>query len=67
LSTTFKKSLEKVMYNGLNQHIHANNILTPEQFGFRKVRNMETVIYTLPNYILKVLDERSQTLGIFLI
>jgi hypothetical protein len=54
------------MYNKLNQHIHANIIITPEQFDFRKDRNTETVIYILNNYILKTLDEHSQTLGIFL-
>jgi hypothetical protein len=46
-------------------HIHANNIITPEQFGFGKDRNMETAIYILTNYILKALDECSQILGIF--
>jgi hypothetical protein len=55
------------MYNRLNQHIHANNIITPEQFGFRKDRNMETAIYARTNHILKALDEHSQTLGIFVI
>jgi hypothetical protein len=53
------------MYNRLNPHIYSNNIITPEQFGFRKDRNMETVIYTLTTYILKALDEHSQTLQIF--
>jgi hypothetical protein len=47
--TTFSKLLEKVMYNRLNQHIHVNNIITPEQFGFIKDRNKETAIYTLTN------------------
>jgi hypothetical protein len=58
--------LEKVMYSRLNQHKHANNIITPEQFGFRKDRKMEIAICTLTDYILKALDECSQTLGIFL-
>jgi hypothetical protein len=43
---------------------HCNNIITPEQFGFRKERNKETTIYILTNYILKTLDECSQILGI---
>jgi hypothetical protein len=57
--------LERVMYNRLKQHIYTNNIITHEQFGFRENRNMETVIYTLINCILKTLEKRSQTLRIF--
>jgi hypothetical protein len=65
LLTAFSKLLVKAMYNGLNQHIHASNMITPEQFGFIKDRNMETAICTLTNYILKALGEHSQTLGFF--
>jgi hypothetical protein len=36
LLTTFCKVLEKVMYSKLSQHMHCNNILVPELFGFRK-------------------------------
>jgi hypothetical protein len=65
LLPTSSKLLEKVMYNRLNQHIHANNVIMPLQFGLRRDRNRETAIYTLTNCILKDLDECSKILGIF--
>jgi len=34
LITTFAKSLEKLMYSRLSQHLNVNKILTFEQFGF---------------------------------
>jgi hypothetical protein len=37
LLTTFYKVLEMVMYNRLSQHMHCNDIMVPEQFGFRKL------------------------------
>jgi Notch-like protein len=36
LLSTFSKVLEKVTYSRINQHMHCNNILVPEQYGFRK-------------------------------
>jgi hypothetical protein len=36
LITMFCKMTEKVACNMLSQHLHTNNILVPEQFGFRK-------------------------------
>jgi hypothetical protein len=34
-------SLEKVMYNRLSHHMHTNNILVTEQFGFRQGKSRE--------------------------
>jgi hypothetical protein len=53
------------MYNRLKQHIDTNNIIASEQFGFRENRNTETAICTLTNHILKALEQRTQTVGIF--
>jgi hypothetical protein len=36
LLPTFSKVFEKAVYNRLNQHLHTNNILVPEQHAFRK-------------------------------
>jgi hypothetical protein len=34
--TVFSKILENVMHHRLSQHLHVDNILVQEQFGFRK-------------------------------
>jgi hypothetical protein len=47
LSTTFSEVLEKVMYNRLSHHMHTNNILVPEQFGFRKGISTENSTFKL--------------------
>jgi hypothetical protein len=60
LLTTFSKIFERVMYARLYQHVQVNNIIAPEQYHFRKDRNMEMVTYTVTNHILKTLDEHSQ-------
>jgi hypothetical protein len=36
LLTSFSKVLEKVMYSRLSHDLQTNNILVPEQSGFRK-------------------------------
>jgi hypothetical protein len=36
LLTTFSKVTENVMHNRISHYVKANNILVPEQFGFRK-------------------------------
>jgi hypothetical protein len=36
LLTALSEVLEKVMYNRLRHYMRTNNILVPEQFGFRK-------------------------------
>jgi hypothetical protein len=47
LLTTFFKVLEKVMHNRLNQYLQTNNILVPEQFGFRKGITTENAAFKL--------------------
>jgi hypothetical protein len=36
LMFSFLRVLRKVMYNRLSHHMHTNNILVSEQFGFRQ-------------------------------
>jgi hypothetical protein len=58
LLTNFSKVLEKVMYNRLSHHMHINNILVPEQFGFRKGTSTENAAFKLTDNVLKfVLEE----------
>jgi hypothetical protein len=53
------------MYARLYQLKRAKKIIAPEQYGFRKDTNMETVSYTVTDHILKNLNEHSQILAIF--
>jgi hypothetical protein len=54
LFTTFSKVLEKIMYNRLSHHMQTNNILVPEQFGFRKGMSTEDAAFKLTDNVLKV-------------
>ena len=36
LQMVFSKVLEEATHSGLSQHLHINNILVTEQYGFRK-------------------------------
>jgi hypothetical protein len=65
LLITVSKILENVVFNRLNQHLQVNNILVPEQFGFRKGISIEKAIFTLTNNILNTLNQHEQIGGIF--
>jgi hypothetical protein len=65
LLTTFSKVLEKVMYNRLSHHMHTNNILVMEQFGFRKGLSTEDVDFKLTDNVLKSVNHKMHVGGIF--
>jgi hypothetical protein len=41
LLTAFSKILEKAVYNEVSHYMHTNNILAPEQLGFKKGTSTE--------------------------
>jgi len=53
------------MFNRLYQYVHTNEILAPEQFGFRKESNIEKAIFSLTDSVLSSLKLRQQIGGIF--
>jgi hypothetical protein len=65
LLTAFSKVLEKAVYNQLLEHLHKNNILAEEQFGFRTNSATDKAIYKLTNEILKTLNSKIKIGGIF--
>jgi hypothetical protein len=65
LLTVFSKVLEKVMYNRLSHHKHTNNILVPEQFGFRQGKSPDNAAFKLTNSILKSIKQKMHLWGIF--
>jgi hypothetical protein len=65
LLISFSKIFERVVYNRIKQHIHANNLTSFAQFGFRENSNTEMAIYTLTNHILEMLERHSHSLRMF--
>jgi hypothetical protein len=63
--TAFSKSLEKIIYTRIIEHIHLNNILTPCQFGFRKFFYTDQAIFSLINNILEAINKHQIAAGIF--
>jgi hypothetical protein len=49
--------METVMFNRLNQHLQANNVLAPEQFGFRRGITFEKAILTLTDNMLSAFNQ----------
>jgi hypothetical protein len=61
----FSKILEKVMYKQVIDFLNSNNILTEEQFGFRKGLSTDKVLYKFLDEILCALNGKMHVDGIF--
>jgi hypothetical protein len=66
LLVTFSKILETAVFNRFNKHLEVNNILVPEQFGFRKGVTVQKAIFTQADNILTILNQQQLVGGIFL-
>jgi hypothetical protein len=65
LLTSFSKILEKVIYTRLYQHIHQNNTLATDQYGFRNNSSTKKSSFKLINEILLSLNNKLTVGGIF--
>ena len=54
------KIMEHILVSQMMSHLERNNILTPQQHGFRKGHSCETQLLELTNDITKCLDEGHQ-------
>jgi hypothetical protein len=63
--TSFSKVLEKALYNGLIEFLNNNNILTSQQFGFRKNLATDDAIFRLTHEILNALNSKIMVGNIF--
>ena len=61
LLTAFSNIIENMMFSRLNQHLQANNVLAPEQFGFRTGITFEKAIFTLTENMLSAFKQWKQT------
>jgi hypothetical protein len=62
--TSSSKVFEKVIFNRLYFHVNNNNILTDEQYGFRKT-STELASFNLINNLLQALNDKKLVRGIF--
>ena len=62
----FSKILEKVIYNRLLQYLTKHNILSDNQFGFRKHHSTKYALTLLYDKISAAIDNKENTVGIFI-
>lgn len=62
----FSKILERIMNNRLTQYLEDRNLLSQQQFGFRKNRSTSDAVSELTNHVAEVLDAGDKCLAIFL-
>ena len=60
------KILEKIIFLRLMCHIEGNNILTPNQFGFRKAFSTYMPLIILQDAVTKGFEDRMVSCGIYL-
>jgi hypothetical protein len=53
------------MYNRLSHYLQTNNIVVPEQFGFRKGISTENAAFRRTDSVLKSLNQKMHVGGIF--
>ena len=63
---TFSKLVERLAFVQLSTHLSENNILTEEQYGFRKSISPQFAILKLIKYIIESLEKGKFTIGVFL-
>ena len=62
----FSKILEKVIYNRLLDYLNKHEILSDNQFGFRKHHSTEYALTLLYDKISSAIDNNELTVGIFI-
>jgi len=53
------------MYNRLSHHMHANNVLVPEQMGFRQRKSTVNAAFKLTNSVFISVNQKMYVGGIF--
>ena len=54
------------MYNRLLHYVNANNILCPNQFGFREKHSTYMALHKLIDEISKEIDNKNFSIGVFI-
>ena len=66
LLPVFNKIFEKLLHKRIEQHFSLNNIISENQFGFRKQRDTQQATLKLMNEILPTLGTETKAIGVFL-
>lgn len=66
LVPVFSKIIEKVIYNSLYSFLEKNEILTKEQYGFRRNKNINMAIYELIKDIISNMDKKIPVTALFM-
>ena len=63
---TISKILERCVYSQLMHHLESNNLLSTQQFGFRKRRSTETAPLLFTDEIHRAMDQENLTGALFI-
>lgn len=66
LLPTLAKILEKVINYRLVHYLESNNLLSENQYGFRRNKSTSEAIDTLVSHVVRCLDGKLKCLGVFL-
>ena len=66
ISHWLSKIFEKILYSRLMHHIVINDILSPQQFGFRKHISTLNAIINFTEHVYKILNDKSSSLKILI-
>ena len=62
----FSKILEKIVYKRLDAYLQLQNVLIPQQFGFRKKCSTSMGVLNVVNTAINAIDKGEYCIGIFL-
>lgn len=62
----FNKIFEKLLHQRIEHHFSSNNLISENQFGFRKQRDTQQATLKLVNEVLPTLGTETKAIGIFL-
>lgn len=65
LLSAFSKIFERILYNRLINFFEHNNLLSPNQHGFRSQRSTETASFHFSEFIHSQLDKNRTVVGLF--
>jgi len=65
LLTVSSKVLKKAVHSRLSQHLHINNLLVTERYGFRKGISTEDAAFRVTESVFKSINQRVHVGGIF--
>ena len=60
------KIMERAVHNQLQEYLTENNVLSPQQSGFRKGHSTHTVLTYFSDYISRQMDKGRMTVAVFI-